>query len=136
MTRRRRRVSLGCSFTRVNRATDVPAFSAKGARGQFVWNFGKWIGAVADAGTVHNGNVGGYYLDSTFTNFLFGSRIPIRVSKRVIPYLQTLFGGVHASTSANVEMPPGTATNPTFPPAITTPDRAIILRASDAQTSF
>src|SRR5258706_7996810 len=73
---------LGFTYQRVNSATNIPAFSANGGSGEFVFNFGKWLGAVADLGAVHNGNVGGYHLDTTLTHFLFGPRIPIRVSSR------------------------------------------------------
>jgi hypothetical protein len=105
-------VFLGFTYSRMNSATDVPAFSANGGGGQFVYNFGKWIGAVADVGAVHNGNVGGYHLDTTLTNFMFGPRIPIRVHSRVTPYFHTLFGGVYGSTSAEVVVPAGTVIVP------------------------
>src|SRR3954447_8445687 len=107
---------MGFTYTRVNSASNVPAFSANGGGGQFVVNFGKWFGAVADVGSVHNGNIGGYHTDTTLTNFLFGPRIPIRVSHRVIPYFQTLFGGVYASSSVGLTVPPGTVV---LPPAVT-----------------
>src|SRR4029077_2300601 len=48
---------LGYTFTRANSATNIPAFSANGGSGQFVYNFHKWISAVADVGAVHNGNI-------------------------------------------------------------------------------
>lgn len=134
-------VFTGFTYTRVNSATDIPAFSANGGGGQFVLNLGKWIGAVADVGAVHNGNIGGYHLDSTFTNFLFGPRIPIRVSNRVIPYFQTLFGGVYASTSVKVTLPPGTVVIPPVvmpvnSTAATNLNDAVAVRASANQTAF
>jgi outer membrane protein OmpA-like peptidoglycan-associated protein len=118
---------------------NVPSFSANGGGGQFVYNFGRWIGAVADVGAVHNGSIGGYNLDSTFTNFLFGPRIPIRVHSRVTPYFQTLFGGVHASTSARVNAP---GEGVIIPPPIAVPrivvpsNDAVALRAAASQTAF
>jgi hypothetical protein len=133
-------VFLGYTYTRVNSASNVPAFSANGGSGQFVLNFGKWVGAVADIGAVHNGNIGGYHLDTTLTNFLFGPRIPIRVSHRVIPYFQTLFGGVYGSTSAQVTVPAGDVGNlpPTvMPVSSTVPGTgAVTLRAATQQTAF
>ena len=120
----------------------MPAFSANGGSGQFVINFNKWFGFVSDVGAVHNGNIGGYHLDSTFTNFLFGPRIPIRVSSRATPYFQTLFGGVYASTSANIAVPPGSVNlpPPVDPgygvPAGGSTGNAIALRASTQQTVF
>jgi opacity protein-like surface antigen len=92
---------LGYTFTRANSATNIPAFSANGGSGQFVLNFNKWLGAVADMGAVHNGNIQGISLDSTVANFLLGPRVAFRKS-RVTPYFQTLFGGVYATTSTAV----------------------------------
>jgi hypothetical protein len=134
-------VFTGFTYTRVNSATDIPAFSANGGGGQFVLNLGKWIGAVADVGAVHNGNIGGYHLDSTFTNFMFGPRVPIRISNRVTPYFQALFGGVYASTSVEVTVPPGTVVippvvTPANTPANTNLQDAVALRASANQTAF
>jgi hypothetical protein len=132
-------VFLGYTYTRVNSASNVPAFSANGGGGQFVYNFGKWVGAVADVGAVHNGNIGGYHLDTTLTNFLFGPRIPLRLNERVTPYFQTLFGGVYGSTSVKVQIPPGTPVvlppnlNPT---TATNVQNAVDLRASTQQTAF
>jgi hypothetical protein len=137
----RAEVFTGFTYTRVNSASDVPAFSANGGGGQFVLNFGKWFGAVADVGAVHNGDIGGYHLDTTLTNFMFGPRIPIRVSHRITPYLQALFGGVYGSTSAPVTVPPGTVVlppvvNPASSTAATNAANAIALRAATSQTAF
>src|SRR4051812_47353834 len=95
-------VFLGYTYTRMNSATSVPAFSANGAGGQFALNFGNWFSAVADLGSVHNGNIGGAHLDTTLTNFLFGPRISIRHHSRLTPYLQILFGGVYGATSVPI----------------------------------
>jgi outer membrane protein OmpA-like peptidoglycan-associated protein len=133
----RAEVFLGYTYTRVNSATNVPAFSANGGGGQFVYNIGRWIGAVADIGAVHNGNIGGYHLDTTLTNFLFGPRIPIRVSNRVTPYFQTLFGGVYGSTSYAMNIPPGTVVSPA-PVSSTTQNaaNAVAVRSAAQQTAF
>jgi len=90
---------LGYTFTRANSATNIPAFSANGGSGQFVYNLGSWFGAVADMGAIHNGNIQGISLDSTVANFLLGPRVSVRKWSRVTPYFQTLFGGVYATTS-------------------------------------
>ena len=95
----------------------------------------------ADLGAVHNGNVGGYHLDTTLTNFLFGPRIPIRISNRITPYFQTLFGGVYGSTSVKVTVPPGTVVLPPVvmpanSTAATNAANAIALRAAAQQTAF
>jgi opacity protein-like surface antigen len=93
---------LGYTFTRANSATNIPAFSANGGSGQFVYNLGSWFGAVADMGAVHNGNIQGISLDSTVANFLLGPRVSARKWSRITPYFQTLFGGVYATTSTAV----------------------------------
>jgi hypothetical protein len=134
-------VFLGYTYLRVNSASNVPAFSANGGGGQIVVNFGKWFGAVADIGSVHNGNIGGYHTDTTLTNFLFGPRIPIRVSHRVIPYVQTLFGGVYGSSSVGITVPPGTvvlppSVQPVSSTAATNAANAVGLRAATQQTAF
>src|SRR6185436_3838148 len=101
-----------------------------------VLNFGRHFGFVADVGAVHNGNVGGYHLDTTLTNFLFGPRIQIRKS-RVIPYFQTLFGGVYGSTSAQVQIPPGTPIAvPTTATTASPQTNAVTYRVSAQQTAF
>jgi hypothetical protein len=96
---------------------------------------------VTDIGAVHNGNIGGYHLDTTLTNFMFGPRIPIRVSNRMTPYFQALFGGVYGSTSVGVTLPPGTVVlppvvTPASSTAATNAANAISLRAATAQTAF
>jgi hypothetical protein len=92
---------LGYTYVRANSATDVPAFSANGGSGQFAYNFSKYFSAVADLGAVHNGDIGGNLIDTTTANFLFGPRVSMRHS-RVRPYFQVLFGGVYATSSAQV----------------------------------
>src|SRR5690242_3665482 len=102
---------LGYTYVRANSATNVPAFSANGGGGQFVYNFNHWIGAVADLGGVHNGNIGGAHLDSTFGSFLFGPRVSLRYS-RLHPYFQVLWGGVVAATSTQIRVIPVSGTLP------------------------
>src|SRR5262252_258771 len=80
----------GYTYTRANSASNVPAFSMNGGGGQIFGNFNQWVGFGMDLGAVHNGNIGGAHLDSTFTNFLFGPRISLRYS-RVRPYFNVLF---------------------------------------------
>ena len=92
---------LGYTFVRANSATDVPSFNANGGGGQFAYNFNQWIGAVADVGAVHNGDIGGANIDSTLVNYLFGPRISMRFQK-LRPYFQFLWGGVHATSSTAV----------------------------------
>ena len=91
--------SLDYTFTRFNSATHVPAFSANGGSGQFAYNFNRWFSGVVDLGAVHNGNIQGFKLDTTITNYVAGPRITIRSGSRITPYFQVLFGGVYATTS-------------------------------------
>jgi len=147
----RSEVFLGYDFTRFNSASNVPAFSMNGGVGEYTYNFNRWIGFTADTGSVHNGNIGGYHLDTTLTNYLFGPRIPFRHWSRVTPYFQILWGGVYGATSALVQIAPGTPTNPIVipPPVAVNPlsgstagttatnlTNAINLRAVHDQTAF
>jgi len=130
----------GFTYTRVNSASNVPAFSANGGGGQFVVNAGRHFGFVTDIGAVHNGNIGGYHLDTTLTNFMFGPRIVMR-THRLAPYFQGVFGGVRGSTSYPVTVPPGTVVlppvvTPVNSTAATNAAGAIGLRAAASQTSF
>jgi len=92
---------LGYTYVRANSATNIPAFSANGASGQFVYNFSKYFGGVLDLGAVHNGNLGGFTIDSTAVNFLLGPRWSFRYS-RLTPYLEALFGGSYIAQSSRV----------------------------------
>jgi hypothetical protein len=131
---------LGYTYVRANSATNVPAFSANGGGGQFVYNFNKWLGGVADLGAVHNGQIGRAGLDSTFGNFLFGPRLSLRKS-RFTPYFQVLWGGVVAATSAHVDavLAPGVVP-PIYIPGVGTivdnVGQALSTRVGANQTAF
>jgi len=130
---------LGYTYVRANSATDVPAFSANGGSGQFVVNFNNWIGFASDLGAVHNGNITGYHIDTTVTNFLFGPRVAIRHWGRVTPYFQILWGGVYGASSTQVLIPTGTPTNPIVIPPEVNPlstEGYTSLRAKRDQTAF
>jgi opacity protein-like surface antigen len=92
---------LGYTYVRANSATNIPAFSANGGSGQFVYNFSKYFGGVLDLGAVHNGNLGGFAIDSTAVNFLLGPRWSFRFS-RLTPYVEALFGGSYIAQSSHV----------------------------------
>lgn len=127
----------GYTYTRANSASNVPAFSANGGSGQFDINANKWLGFVMDMGAVHNGNIGGHHLDSTFTNYLFGPRISLRYS-RVRPYFNVLFGGMHAGTSTAFSGVP-VVTPFIYPPGSTTPippNTPVTGRLVASQTAF
>ena len=135
---------VGYDFTRVNSATNIPAFSMNGGTGQFVVNFTHYFGFVADMGAVHNGNIGGYHLDTTMPSYLFGPRFAVRHWSRVTPYFQILWGGARASTSVGVSVPVGDCQPPAciVPPPVVTPlgssssAESINLRAVKAKTGF
>jgi len=129
----------GFNYTRVNSASDIPAFSANGGTGQVAVNVNRWVGLVGEIGSVHNGNIGGAHLDTTLTDFMFGPRISLR-SSRFTPFFHVLLGGVHGSTSVqvNATLPPN-ATPPIYIPGDpTTPvsGQAVTLRAVASQTAF
>jgi opacity protein-like surface antigen len=132
---------LGYTYTRANSASNVPAFSANGGGGQFDYNFNKWIGFLADLGAVHNGNIGGHQLDTTFVNYLFGPRVSWRHS-RLTPYVNITFGGIDAGTSIGVQgivtSPPPSPTNPIYLPGDgnVTGNGPVSLRAVHSQTAF
>jgi len=131
---------LGYTYVRANSATDVPAFNSNGGSAQFVYNFNTWLGAVADLGAVHNGKIGGAILDSTFANFLFGPRLTLRQSHRLIPYFQVLWGGVYATSSAQISVVQApSVSQPIFLPgqgAIDNLGQALTARVVASQTAF
>lgn len=91
---------LGYNYVRVNSTSTVPAFSANGGSSQLAINVNKWFAVVADLGAYHNGVIGGYSVNNTIFNYLFGPRVNIRNHTRVTPYLNILFGGVYATAQA------------------------------------
>ena len=104
---------LGYTFTRFTATGPIPAFNANGGSAQWAYNFNKWFSGVVDAGAVHNGSIPGIQLDTTIANVLAGPRVSLRHG-RFVPYVQTLFGGAYAQTSASevryilYQTPPGT----------------------------
>jgi|SRR5579883_1277762 len=128
---------LGFTYMRANSATNIPAFSTNGGSGQLAVNFNKYLGFVMDIGAVHNGNIGGNHLDSTFVNYLWGPRVSLRYS-RIIPYFNVLFGGMRASESIGLDAVP-IASQPIYLPGSTTPippNSPVSVRAVHAQTAF
>ena len=139
---------VGYTYTRANSASNVPAFSMNGGGGQVVYNFNHWIGFVMDIGAVHNGNIGGYFTDTTVSNYLFGPRVSIRYS-RLRPYAQILWGGGHLGTSTRISLvtppsPPGVTppivVPPTFEPGFgnvpNVPGQPVTARLNASQTAF
>jgi Outer membrane protein beta-barrel domain len=124
---------LGYDYVRFNSATNVPAFSANGGNGEFIFKFNRWLGAVADLGAVHNDNIEGVHADTTIANFLFGPRITFaRHHSRFQPFAQVLWGGVYATSSVAI---PALLPSPA-PPVAIIPGEAISARIGASQTAF
>jgi hypothetical protein len=83
--------------------TNAPSFNAHGGSGQFVYNIGKHLSAVADLGAVHSGNINDLPIDNTTSNFLFGPRFTLNYAPRIRPYVQVLWGVAHVASSARFD---------------------------------
>jgi opacity protein-like surface antigen len=107
--------SLGYSFVRVATSGDtVKDFNANGGYGDLQYNLKKSIAIVGKFYGTTNGELpvvgSALPVDQTQFFYLFGPRVPIRVSKRVTPFFEYLIGGVHNSRSfslANSSVPAG-----------------------------
>jgi opacity protein-like surface antigen len=94
----RTEVYLGYSFTRVNSAINVPAFSANGGLGEIAFNLNRWLAAVGSFNAVHNGNINDFHVDQTAFGYHFGPRVNLRFG-RITPFGEGLFGATHDSRS-------------------------------------
>ncbi|HEV8412150.1 MAG TPA: hypothetical protein VGQ49_01055 [Bryobacteraceae bacterium] len=97
---------LGYSFLRANSARDIPAFTNNGGLGTLAWNFTNHVAAEFEFGGYHNGNINNIQFDTTEMTYLFGPRFSLGRSRKVNPYIHTLFGGVHLTTSLPVTLAP------------------------------
>jgi opacity protein-like surface antigen len=107
---------MGYSFLRANAARDIPAFTNNGGLGTFGWNFTNFIAAEFEFGGYHNGNINNIQFDTTEMTYLFGPRFSLNRSNTVMPYVHSLFGGIHLTTSVPVTLTPaptGTTTGTT-----------------------
>ena len=95
---------LGYSFIRANSARNIPAFTNNGGLGTLAWNFNNHVAAEAEFGGYHNGNINNIQFDTTEMTYLFGPRFSLGRSRKVSPYIHTLFGGVHLTTSLPVTL--------------------------------
>ena len=106
----------GFTYTRVNSASNIPAFSANGGGGQFVVNIGKTF-RLCDR---YRG--GSQRQHRRLSPRHDADELHVRPAHsdprvhRVTPYFQALFGGVYGSTSCTVTVPPGTVV---LPPVVT-----------------
>src|SRR5258708_34183323 len=90
-------VGLNYSFTRINPGGAAPSFTSSGGSGTFTYNLNRSFGLVADLGGYHNTSLSNF--NPTLFTYLFGPRLNLARTSRMTPYVQALFGGVHASTS-------------------------------------
>ena len=97
---------LGYSMLRANSARNIPAFTNNGGVGTFAWNFNNHVAAEFEFGGYHNGNIHDIQFDTTEMTYMFGPRVSLGRSRRVIPYVHALFGGVHLTTSLPVTVTP------------------------------
>jgi len=93
----------------MNSAINVPAVSANGGTGEFVYNINDVLGAVASFNGVHNGNISDVHIDTTLVGYNFGPRVTWRNGSRWMPFGEILFGATTAHRSFKV---PGLEVNP------------------------
>src|SRR5436190_21886902 len=99
-------LTLAYSFLRANSARNIPAFSNNGGLGTLGYNFSRHIALEAEFGGYHNGNIHDIQFDTTTMTYLFGPRFSISRGRTVVPYIHTLFGGIHLTTSLPVTVVP------------------------------
>lgn len=86
-------VFAGYSYVRANPGpTSNNDFSLNGGSVSVDYHVFGWLGAVADFGGYHNGDVRGTRTSGTLTTYLFGPRVTLRSYHRFTPYTQALFG--------------------------------------------
>ena len=108
-------IYLGYSFTRINSAINVPAFSANGGQGEFAYNFTNALAGVVSINAVHNGNINDKHVDQTLVGTMFGPRVNFRHG-RVTPFGEVLFGWTKTGrsfriTTVTVNPPAGAPTD-------------------------
>jgi opacity protein-like surface antigen len=87
----------GYSYLRVNPGLGAPGLNFNGGSGSLAYNFTPMLGVVADFGGYHWSQTG---TDATAISYLFGPKVALRHGP-ITPFVQALFGGAHASGSAN-----------------------------------
>lgn len=95
------RMELGIDYNYVR--TNAPpggcgCISMNGGDGWFAYNLTHSFAAVAQFSVQHASNIGGA-ADLTFSSYLFGPRYRRRVTMRIVPFGQLLFGSTHADGS-------------------------------------
>jgi hypothetical protein len=137
---------LGYTYVRANEfnqnlglGTSIGGFSMNGGSGQFIYNYNKWISAVADFGAVYKPNVGIINATNTTAFTLFGPRVYYR-KKRLAPFAEVLFGASYraVSTQVNAVTDPSTPVIPVANPSnlFPGPFSQVSARLSTTQTAF
>lgn len=113
----------------------VPKAHFNGGSGEFVYNFNNWVGAVADVGAVHKGVWGGYTVDTTVLNYVFGPRVSFSKGSNFTPFVQVLFGGAYGASSSQISLLPSGGSN--LPPGfIQNPNLPVSARIQTSDTAF
>ncbi len=91
---------LGYSYVRANPNTaGATGFNLNGGSGSVAFNPSRSFGIVGDFGGYHVGTIAGQSVDANLYTYLFGPRFSHR-GDRLTPFVQVLFGGAHATSSA------------------------------------
>jgi hypothetical protein len=143
----RSEVFLGYTYVRANQFNQnfglgqtIGGYDMGGGSGQFIYNFNKWISAVADAGAVHKPNIGVINVENTTAFTLFGPRVSWRRG-RITPYGQVLFGAAYRQLSRRLNVVTG-LTTPILPPVVTPldlfpgPGVEVTARLTGSETAF
>jgi len=118
----------GYSGFRANPARNLPSFYSNGASAPFTWNFNRYVGFETEFAGYTNANIHNVQFDTTEMTYLFGPRFSFSRARTFVPYVHTLFGGVHLTTSLPVTVTPTPLPTPT--PVTTTPTTITRLQAS------
>lgn len=88
-------VFAGYSYVRVN-PPGISGINLHGVDFSVAGNVNNWFGVVADLGYNHSS---GLNPSANTVSYLFGPRFSYRANEKVIPFFQTLFGGVRSSSA-------------------------------------
>lgn len=93
-------VSAGDSYVHTNQiGSGGCCFAMNGGNGSVAANLNNSLGIVAEIAGYHSGNVNNTGLDLNVVTYLVGPRVSYRRSGRVVPFVEALIGGGHASGS-------------------------------------
>lgn len=89
----------GYSYLRSNpsQADNIPAGNLNGGIGTFAYNINDHWAAEFDFGFYHNNGA----VDDTSESYTFGPRLSYGRTKKIDPFIHTLFGGMHTAVSVD-----------------------------------